>query len=484
MTPTIEQQNFYDEVTDGSGNALLSAKAGSGKTYTLVKAVSLIPRNQSTLACAFNVSIKDELTSRMSSTNADIKTCHGLGFSLLRGSQMNTKKMTEIYNFLLKEEASWLRSQENSGELIWDLKKFTDLCRLNLVETAEDYQNCQEKYGYKFTTDELKVVKRAIELADGDIKTIDFVDQIRQPIVRNLNPLFKYDTIWVDETQDLSKAQRELVFKFLKPGGRLFAVGDRSQSIYGFSGADSASFDKFSEMCKLMSLNTCFRCSKEVIKYVNQIDPDIRAWENAVDGLVRGGTTLDNIKAGDAVLCRNNAPLIDGCYDMIAKGRKATIMGKDIGENLINFIVGFKASSLTDLQRRMNEKEAQLIDRLEDKFPAEDAYTNPLYIQFSEKKNCVTTLIFKVGTIASVDSLTTYIRRIFSDDRNPEILFSTVHRAKGLEWPNVYIIEPKLLTNRRPKDQPWQHEQATNLEYVAYTRAKETLNFVVKPKKH
>jgi hypothetical protein len=702
----------------------------------------------------------------------DIKTCHGLGFSLLRGSQMNTKKMAEIYNFLLKEEASWLKSQEGFGELLWDMKKFTDLCRLNLVETAEDFTNCQDKYGYRFTNDELRVVKRAIELADGDIKNIDFVDQIRQPIVRNLNPIFKYDYIYLDECQDVSKAQRELVFKFLKPMGRLFAVGDRCQpagtmvtvkdfsqsnykkglrgsipsvykkvpieslsvgdsvvaysvndssfynsqkvdgitkrpykgdlivcstpsgatskytpnhiciasfsalrdkfcvymmrrgdnfrigtccvdypktkvsglikrmrdevadccwilglydsraesyemeqaisgkfglpqtlfsgskiqlnvdrvwkfigdntgraldcldffgkdiqyplflndgskkclsmkrpmevracnlfngclvlphfegkrhelkqdwcpatiskefydgfvyslsvskyqtyvadsivthncqAIYGFAGSDSESFDTFSAQCKVMSLNTCFRCPKEVIKYVNKIDPDIKAWENAKEGLVRGGTTLDNIKAGDAVLCRNNAPLIEGCYDMIAKGKKATIMGRDIGESLINFIVSFKSNSLSDLQRRMNEKRQQLIDRLEDKFPSEDAYSNPLYTKFSEQMDCITVLIFKVGTIASVDNLTTYIRRIFSDDKNPEILFSTVHRAKGLEWPNVYIIEPSLLTKRRPKDKDWQHEQATNLEYVAYTRAKETLNFVVKPKKH
>lgn len=480
MKPTIEQQEFFDEVSNGTGNVLLSAKAGSGKTTTLVQAVKM-GKGKSTLACAFNTSIKDELTERLKS-GAEIKTCHGLGFSLQRGASMNFSKMKEIYDFLLKEEASWLRSQENSGELIWNMKKFTDLCRLNLVETGQDYLDCQVKYGYKFTLDELKVIKRAIELADGDTKNIDFVDQIRQPITRNLNPLFKYDTIWVDEAQDLSKAQRELVFKFLKPGGRLFAVGDRSQSIYGFSGADSASFDKFAEMCKTMSLNTCFRCSKEVIKYVNKIDPDIRAWEQAAEGLVRGGTNLDNIQAGDAVLCRNNAPLIEGCYDMIAKGKKATIMGRDIGEKLINFIVGFKASTLSDLQRKMNEKRQQLIDRLEDKFPGEDAQTNPLYKQFSDSMDCVTVLIFKVGTIASVDNLTTYIRKIFSDDKNPEILFSTVHRAKGLEWKNVYIIQPSLLTKRRPKDQDWQHDQAKNLEYVAYTRAKETLNFVVKSK--
>jgi DNA helicase II / ATP-dependent DNA helicase PcrA len=482
MNPTIEQQQFFDEVAFGSGNVLLSAKAGSGKTSTLVEAVKLIPKNKSTLACAFNVSIKDELTQRMS--GIDIKTCHGLGFSLLRGSQMNTKKMAEIYNFLLKEEASWLKSQEGFAEMLWDMKKFTDLCRLNLVETAEDFTNCQNKYGYRFTNDELQVIRRAIELADGDIKNIDFVDQIRQPIVRNLNPIFKYVNLFIDESQDLSKAQRVLISKFLAPGGRMYFVGDRSQSIYGFSGADSESFDTLASMCKVMSLNTCFRCSKEVIKHVNKIDPDIKAWEHAKEGLVRGGTTLDNIKAGDAVLCRNNAPLIEGCYDMIAKGKKATIMGRDIGESLINFIVSFKSNSLSDLQRRMNEKRQQLIDRLEDKFPSEDAYSNPLYTKFSEQMECVTVLIFKVGTIASVDNLTTYIRRIFSDDKKPEILFSTVHRAKGLEWPNVYIIEPSLLTKRRPKDKDWQHEQATNLEYVAYTRAKETLNFVVKPKKH
>jgi superfamily I DNA/RNA helicase len=52
-----------------------------------------------------------------------------------------------------------------------------------------------------------------------------------------------------------------------------------------------------------------------------------------------------------------------------------------------------------------------------------------------------------------------------------------VHRAKGLEAKNVFILKPELLPHPMAK-QPWQQEQERNIKYVAFTRALESLQFI------
>ena len=54
---------------------------------------------------------------------------------------------------------------------------------------------------------------------------------------------------------------------------------------------------------------------------------------------------------------------------------------------------------------------------------------------------------------------------------------STIHKAKGLEADNVFILNKNLLPSKYVK-QDWELEQEKNLEYVAITRTKKTLGFI------
>jgi superfamily I DNA/RNA helicase len=69
------------------------------------------------------------------------------------------------------------------------------------------------------------------------------------------------------------------------------------------------------------------------------------------------------------------------------------------------------------------------------------------------------------------------IDRIFSDDTDGTV-FSSVHRAKGLEADTVYIIRPDQLPLIRKDQQEWELTQEMNLKYVALTRSKNRLVFV------
>ena len=82
--PSKFQQKIYDFITNGSGNAVVSAVAGSGKTTTLLNALKLIPTNKRVLFLAFNKSIAKELQERVPNTpNIHVKTVHGFGYSSL-----------------------------------------------------------------------------------------------------------------------------------------------------------------------------------------------------------------------------------------------------------------------------------------------------------------------------------------------------------------------------------------------------------------
>ena len=56
-------------------------------------------------------------------------------------------------------------------------------------------------------------------------------------------------------------------------------------------------------------------------------------------------------------------------------------------------------------------------------------------------------------------------------------MLTTVHKAKGLEADNVYILEPSLLPSKFAVKE-WEIKAEQHLVYVAYTRAKKTLNFI------
>ena len=71
------------------------------------------------------------------------------------------------------------------------------------------------------------------------------------------------------------------------------------------------------------------------------------------------------------------------------------------------------------------------------------------------------------------------LNTLFSDTRNGNaVTLSTVHKAKGLEADNVFILLPEFLPFLRKDQQQWEIEQEYNLKYVAITRAKKNLYYV------
>jgi len=235
--------------------------------------------------------------------------------------------------------------------------------------------------------------------------------------------------------------------------------------IYGFNAADEKSFNWFKEFpnTKALPLSYSFRCAKNIIKEANTLVPDIKALENAPDGIVRSGSAIDEAESGDFILCRTTMPLVKLFFEFLIQHKKAIVKGSDIGIHLGELIGSITTiSKLSDYwQGEVNRFKRELISK-----GILNPYEHSGYVALEDK---VSTLLFIAKMSNDIIDLKNKIKAIFTDEIQG-IVLSTVHKAKGLEANRVFIIRPDLMP--LPNSRGWQAAQEKNLHYVAVTRAK------------
>jgi superfamily I DNA/RNA helicase len=469
------QLNVFDFISNGKGNAVINAVAGSGKTFTIVNALSKIDICNKVLFLAFNKHIVTELKNRISQSNVSINTLHAQGMSIIRYNMpkayLNADK---ISNYIKTVFNDW-----NIDESIVDgyqnrIKKLIDLAKLNLISNEDDLLDVAIKHDIEILNGEIHHALNVLNETNKDKSCFDFTDMVYWPIQFSL-PAYKFDFVFIDECQDLSICQQKLMLSLIKPNGRFIAVGDPNQCIYGFAGSDTESFNKLVNMPNTIQLplSITYRCAKEITKLAQTIVPSIQYHENAIDGIVRNGK-LNEIESNDLILCRVNKSLISLCIKFLSENKKAYVKGKDIGANLSNMLKRTKKTNMDKAMEHLHNDKTKLINKLKSKgLDAKDIDTNPQVISFTEKLDCLEVLSDGLATVKAVIDR---IEKIFSDNSNG-ICLSSVHKAKGLEADRVFIIEPKQMPAKWAK-QDWQKEQELNIYYVAITRAKKELIFI------
>jgi superfamily I DNA/RNA helicase len=231
-----------------------------------------------------------------------------------------------------------------------------------------------------------------------------------------------------------------------------------------------------------LPLSISYRCAKNIVDFAQKIVPTIEANNDGREGEVKYNVSLDEIKDGDMVLCRNNAPLMQVYVDFIKKGKKCFIRGKDIGLNLKNMV---KRTGIDVLNKSLQEDGVfvRLYDALFDMINETICKYNVTYVDavesasISNRLDMIKALEILSDDINTADELIEKISNIFSDRKKGGISLSTIHKAKGLEADNVYIACRHLMPSSRAK-KDWEIRQEYNLMYVAYTRPKNILGFI------
>lgn len=491
--PSPQQAAVLQFVQYGRGSAIIEAVAGAGKTTTLVEVCKLIAQQPRTSAVftAFNKKIADEIGSRLQAASIDWRqvrsaTFHSMGFSAWRkaapGVVVNEDKVVEILkrNNVPAEYWSFVCSAVSLSKqwcvgVLWDPKDTTRWFSLaDHYDLADKLEN----------VDGAGVMEHAIGLAQSTLlesvntnqQVVDFDDMLFAPLVHNVR-FWQHDYVLVDEAQDTNPARRMLARRMLKPTGRLLAVGDPHQAIYGFTGADNDSLDIIAQEfgAVRLPLTVTYRCPRTVVQFARQWVSHITAHETAPNGSVRtmsegAFAKLDEavLNSNGAILCRNTAPLVETAFALIRRRIPCHIAGRDIGEGLIKLATKWKqVLTVADLRDKLGDHVDHETERLAAK-------------QNQESK--LATLLDKVATLHvfmeackdddAVGVLVGEIAKVFADAPAPGITLSTIHKAKGLEWERVFWLGRNRWQPSPFARQQWQVEQEVNLMYVAATRAK------------
>lgn len=520
IEPSHYQRAIFDFVlADTKENGLVQAVPGSGKTTTLREAVKLLPPDKTVLMVAYNKHIAKELQEKLKQAglfrrshpltgkqSVSVQTVHGLGYTTLanylsgrhnsssRKLNLEEGKYDQIVLDLIFERGLPKNSYwPSTVELLRVCQlTLTDPHDWDAMEAMIAHYDLGANIAFKETAFALVIeaLERGQELAETK-QIISYDDMIWLPNVWDLQPE-KYDWVFCDESQDLSRAQLELVLRCQRPGiGRFLFVGDENQSIFGFNCADTDGKKRILERTQAteLPLSISYRCPASHVELAATIYPVIEAAPNAKPGLIRYDVTdadlLLMVQPNDLVICRTTAPLLPLCFKLLRKGIKAKMRGRDIGRTL--------KAIVTQLENELKGKGTNLesFDFASFDFVTwlkiyeERQIEAAEFVGLDELK--IETLRDKVEAVKIIcqstlpspkttTQLKSAIGELFADDGDC-IWFSTVHRAKGSEARNVWILKPELIPHPMAK-LGWQRVQEKNCEYVAYTRAKETLYFV------
>src|SRR5215468_2155838 len=172
------------------------------------------------------------------------------------------------------------------------------------------------------------------------------------------------------------------------------------------------------------------------------------------------------------ILCRNTAPLVGFAYSLLKRDVPCRILGRDIGANLISLVKKLRPINLDDFAEKLDK----WLEREVEKVLKEDRSPERLYDQAECLKFFVDSLDEDSRT---VDSLLAKIELMFTDQpETTRLTLSTVHKAKGLEFETVFILDFDKYMPSRWAQQDWQKVQEQNLIYVAVTRSKNTLVYI------
>ena len=501
--PSPQQADFFREVREGRGNLILRAVAGAGKTTTLIEGLRFM--GGAVFFGAYNKAIVKEIQTKAEDAKVIrqgifIKTFHAAGMrafcNLHKTTRVDDRKTLDLARDYIKEKVSH-QFLDQCMPFVTKMISFGKQFLLGVVTDLHSHSEWLKLIEHFSMDQELpehipvtEVLPHVIELYIRSHRkcpeVIDFDDMLYAPLAYGC----RFDThkwVLIDEAQDANLARRIMAKKMLAPGGRVIAVGDEFQAIYGFTGAGGDSLQKIQEMfnCKVMPLTVTYRCARKIVEYAHQWVDHIQAMEGAPEGIVREALIdpkspktpwfmLEKPIPTDAVICRYTKPLVACAYGMLREGIACKIEGRDLGKNLIKLATRWKISRIDTLNARLDDyqsnevRKAQLAKNSKREAEAIDQVaTLRIFIERCKAKG-----------LNDIEQLCYEIEMLFEDNVAGAVKLCTGHKAKGREWDKVYWLQS---ANRMRPGQPWQEQEELNLKYVIATRAK--LELVLVPEK-
>jgi superfamily I DNA/RNA helicase len=481
---TEEQKAILATDTDIAVNAV----AGSGKTSTMIEYAASRPAGSRILYLAFNKSVKLEAARKFAArglTNVTVETAHSLAYRyIMRGNKYalsaqgyKTHQVAELLSL------SGDGARHTEFIIANHISKFTTFfCNSDKakVQDLNYLDTVKEANAKKFVHSFYRVIEEGTRLflAKMDKGEIEITHDFYLKKFQLSAPVLPYDYILFDEGQDASAAMLDV---FLKQPAVKVIVGDTHQQIYGWRYAiNSLAKTPFTTL----NLSTSFRFPQDIAG----LAMGLLQWKDklgtykpiSITGM--GKTSKPQTKA---TIGRTNLGLLLNAINYITDNRKVKHIYFE--GNIHSYTYADEGASLYDVLSLYNGSRDRIRDKLIGSMNSMDELEE--YIESTEdaQLGMMMEIVNEYGN--EIPRILKNLKDLHTGDEDrakAEMIFSTVHRAKGMEYDTVHLVndfisEQKLdraikeaSAAKQSVDKEKLNEEI-NLLYVAVTRTKHKL---------
>jgi superfamily I DNA/RNA helicase len=476
----VEVSVAFVDIVQSSGDIKINAVAGSGKTTTLIEYARARP-GRKILYLAFNRAVKLEAERKFAergASNVRVETAHSLAFSqVIKGGYQLKKdgyKTPEIVEILGLNNLDGRHTEHILANHISAFVSYfcnSDRSRvqeLNYADVVNDPAAKQFAINFK---DEILYQTRVF---------LDKMNKGEVPILHDFylkkyqlsKPILHYDTILFDEGQDASESMLDI---FLSQKATKVIVGDSHQQIYGWRYAVN-SLEKVDYPC--FDLSVSFRFDQTIADRAKEVIGWKRHLKIPADLKITGAGSKGKVKTR-AVIARTNAGLLVKAIELLIQ--KKEIKSVYFEGRIENYTYAGEGASIYDvLNLYSGEKEwirDKMIASMKDMAELEEYIENTGDSQL----RMLVELVKDYGK-----KIPGYIKKLkdchldHDDKSKADMVFSTVHRAKGMEYDEVtlaedFLTEARIVDMAREPGNAARLVEEVNLLYVAVTRTKSEL---------
>lgn len=327
---------------------------------------------------------------------------------------------------------------------------------------------------HAYTHDYIDEIKSSVEkYLEQYAADISFSGLLITPVVQGKK--LCVDFVIIDEAQDLSRLEMQLLGCVVGPNTKVLVVGDQYQMLYAFRGVELESLEKISgilnKTVEKATLPFCFRCPKTHIELAQKYASEdvIKPGPGAIMGVVEHITDLkDRLQLGDLVLVPTNVDAINKAFEALDEQLASKVS--------FRVFPSIKNKILTLCEKENIEEMKASLDA--EYSSAEDQDKNGIqafirgFLSLMKKMKLFSSVDIKNFTLNSlyaVDNGTnSEVPNNAIEDTRKRVWFSTVHGAKGFGSERVFWFSEEPTT-----------KILRNQCYVAVTRSKSKL-FIIK----
>ncbi|XP_074646265.1 F-box DNA helicase 1-like isoform X2 [Tubulanus polymorphus] len=477
---THEQMRIVNHNIDAGETIKIVAFAGTGKTTTLVKYTQVRP-SQRFLLIVYNRSMADHAV-KIFPGNVTSKTSHSLAYA--KFGRMYARKLTG--NLKVKEISESIVLKKGMSLFVRAklvILTINDFCasadrdlttahvplsRLDMNKNSPQLVEVPHEHRMMVLEDAEMIWKRMIDVRDDMKITHDGylkVYQLSRP------KLYNFDCILIDEAQDLTPAIADVLLS--QSQGKIL-VGDPRQQIYAFRGAVNSMQQV--QASKIFYLTQSFRFGPEIAQVADCILSALHGErrKNLVGSGITGG--IEGDREGQlAIITRSNFTLFKEAVNLCCSTANEEVRVAFVGGAEafgFNTILDIYALQLSDPERRKGG--------LQIKHPLIKHFRSLPDLEKYASSVMDNELLGKIRIVRTYNhNLPSHIAKIRSktvtDQRIADVLFSTAHKSKGLEFDTVRLTDDYNVLPGEGNQSFQIKDDEKNILYVAATRAKKRL---------